>query len=92
MSDSDTPSAGRRDPTKDPRACSRCGVHIGFIGDEYCDPCARENGTKPPMQRCLHCGRDAPQELMKSVDISTSDECSPEIRHLCQDCTGGDDQ
>jgi hypothetical protein len=80
----------RRDPTEDPAACSRCGVHIGLGGDEYCDPCAREIGVKPPMERCLHCSRDAPRELMESVDISTPDEYYPEIRYLCQDCSGGD--
>jgi len=90
MSDTDCDGTDRRDPTDDARACSLCGVHIGLWSDEYCDPCAREIGAKPPMERCLHCGRNAPQELMESVDISTPDEYYPEIRHLCRDCSGGE--
>jgi hypothetical protein len=80
----------RPDPAEDPRACSRCGVHIGLLGDEYCDPCAREVGAKPPMERCMHCGRDAPQERMEAVDISAPDEYYPEIRYFCRDCSGGE--
>lgn len=84
-------SAGtKRDPTEDPVACSRCGVYIGDWGDEYCDPCARELGTKPPMQRCMGCGQDAPQEQMKPIDVSPPDEYYPKMRYLCWDC-GGDD-
>jgi hypothetical protein len=74
----------------DPRACSRCGVHIGLLGDEYCNPCAREIGAKPPLERCLGCGCNAPQEQMKTVDVSASDDYYPEIRYLCPDCSGGD--
>lgn len=76
----------QRDPRDDPRACSLCGVHIGAFGDQYCDPCAREIGAKPPLERCLHCGRDAPREMMESFDVSGPDEYYPEIRYLCQSC------
>lgn len=78
----------QRDPADDPRACSRCGVYIGFFGDEYCAPCARELGTKPPMEQCLECGQRAPQEEMDSIDVSASDEYYPQIRYLCPDCSG----
>lgn len=78
----------RRDLRDDPQACSRCGIHIGYIGDEYCDPCARELGAKPPMQRCMGCGRDAPQEQMDTIDLSGEDEYYPEIEYLCRDCSG----
>jgi len=81
----------RRDPAEDPRACSQCGVHIGFRGGEYCDPCAQDIGAKPPIQRCIHCGQRAPQELMKAIDVSTDDEYYPKIRYLCRDCSVGDD-
>jgi hypothetical protein len=90
MSEHSSDGTERLDPTEDPRACSRCGVHIGFLGDDYCDPCAREIGAKTPMERCLQCGRNAPQELMESVDISTPDEYYPTIRYLCRDCSGGE--
>ena len=80
----------RPDPADDPAACSKCGVHIGLASDDYCDPCAREIGTKPPMQRCMHCGKSYPQELMDDIDISDEDEYYPEIRYLCADCAGGD--
>lgn len=79
-----------RDPTDDPRACSRCGVHIGLLGDDYCDPCAREIGAKPPMERCMGCGQDVPQEQMESVDISPPDEYYPTIRYFCRGCSGGE--
>jgi hypothetical protein len=88
---SDNNETETRDPTDDPRACSKCGVHIGFFGDEYCEPCAREIGVQPPMERCLHCGENAPQEQMESIDISGPEEYYPEIRYLCRDCSGGDD-
>lgn len=81
----------RRDPTDDPRACSRCGVHIGiFPREEYCDPCARELGVEPPMERCLECGQDAPRDRMSSIDISPSDEYYPTVRYLCPACSGGE--
>ena len=67
-----------------------CGVHIGLVGDDYCDPCAREIGAKPPMERCMHCDRDAPQEQMKAVDISHGDEYYPVIRYICRSCSGGE--
>lgn len=79
----------RPSPEDDPFACSRCGVHIGLWGSDYCDPCAREIGAKPPMQRCMGCGRDVPQEQMESVDISQPDEYYPDIRYLCRGCSGG---
>jgi len=79
----------RRDPTEDPRACSRCGVHIGFLGDNYCDPCAREIGARGEMVRCMGCGQDGPEGQMESVDISEPDEYYPTIRYLCRDCSGG---
>jgi hypothetical protein len=81
----------RRDPTDDPRACSRCGVHIGLIGGEYCDPCAREVGTKPPIRRCMGCGQDAPQEQMDTIDVSPDDEYYPNIKYLCPKCSGNSD-
>lgn len=80
----------RRDPTEDPQACSRCGVYIGALGDDYCEPCAREYGSKPPMRRCMGCGQDAPQEQMKTIDVSPPDEYYPEIEYLCHDCSGGE--
>jgi hypothetical protein len=92
MSDSDTQtddSIDRRDLSEDPYACSLCGVHIDVFSGEYCDPCAREIGEKPPMRRCMGCGRDYPQEWMDSVDISPAEEYYPEIRYLCGDCSGG---
>jgi hypothetical protein len=66
------------------------GVRIGPGIDEYCDPWAREIGAKPPMERCLQCDSNAPQEVMESVDISSPDEYYPKIRYLCRDCSGGD--
>jgi len=87
--------AKRRDPTEDPQACSRCGVYIGdFHGSDYCDSCARELGTKPPMQQCMGCGRDAPQEQMEAIDVSPPDEYYPDMEYLCRDCSnrdGGED-
>lgn len=85
-----TDATEQRDPTEDPRACSRCGVHIGLRSGDYCDPCAREIGAKPPMRRCMGCGRDAPQEEMESIDVSAPDEYYPDIEYLCRDCSGGD--
>jgi hypothetical protein len=79
-----------RDPADEPEACSLCGVHIGFGGDEYCDGCAREIGAKPPLERCLHCGQRAPQEQMEAIDVSTPDEYYPAIRYLCRTCSGGE--
>jgi len=80
----------QRDPTEDPAACSKCGVHIGAFGGDYCDPCAREIGEKPPLERCMHCGQRAPRNHMETVDISTEDEYYPEIRYFCPDCSGGE--
>jgi hypothetical protein len=81
---------GGRDRREDPSACWTGGVHTGAFGDEYCDPCAREISVKPPMQRCVGCGRDAPGEEMKTIDVSPDDEYYPEIRHLCRSCSGGE--
>jgi len=81
----------QRDPTDDPAACSKCGVHIGAFGGEYCDPCAREIGAKPPMERCMNCGQLAPQEQMEDIDVSPDDEYYPDMRYLCWDCAGGND-
>jgi hypothetical protein len=80
----------RRDPTEDPRACSRCGVHISFLIDDYCDSCAREIGARGEMVRCMGCGQDGPEEQMESVEISEPDEYYPTIRYLCRDCSGGE--
>lgn len=80
----------RPDPTDDPRACSKCGVHIGFGGDEYCDGCARDVGAKPPLAQCMSCGQQAPQEQMEPVDVSPEDEYYPDVRYLCWRCSGGD--
>ena len=85
-----TDGTERRDPNEDPAACSRCGVHIGLASDDYCDPCARQIGVKPPMERCMGCRKSYPQEWMDSVDVSPEDEYYPEIRHLCPDCSGGE--
>jgi len=85
-----TSGTDRSDPTEDPRACSRCGVHMGFLGDDYCDPCAREIGARKPIVRCMGCSQDAPQEKMEPVDISSPDEYYPTIRYLCRDCSGGE--
>jgi hypothetical protein len=80
-----------RDPTEDPAACSKCGVHIGaFPQDEYCDGCARELGLKPPMVRCTSCGRRAPEEHMEAIDVSPPDEYYPEFEYLCQSCSRDD--
>jgi hypothetical protein len=84
-------SSDRPDLQEDPSACSKCGVHIGFGGDEYCDGCARDIGAKPPLRRCVHCGQRGPEEQMNTIDISTDDEYYPEIRYLCRGCAGGDD-
>jgi len=74
-------------PLDDPSVCSRCGVHIGAFGDEYCEPCAREVGVKPPLRRCMNCGQDAPGEQMTAIDISPDDEYYPTTRYLCHDCS-----
>jgi len=80
-------SDDRRDPADDPHACSKCGVYIGSFPDgDYCDGCAREIGAKPPLERCLHCGQDAPRERMQSVDLSADDEYYPQIEYLCPGC------
>jgi len=80
----------QRDPADDSSACSLCGVYIGLGSGEYCGPCARENGSKPPMERCMGCGQDVPQEQMEPVDVSPDDEYYPDVRYLCPDCSGGD--
>lgn len=76
----------QRDPTDDPKACSRCGVYTG-LPDEYCDPCAREIGTKPPIRQCSSCGRRAPEEDMTSIDVSPPDEYYPTFEYLCRSCS-----
>jgi len=82
----------RRDPDDDPRACSKCGVHIGLLGDKYCEPCKREMGEKPPMEQCTGCGRTAPREQMEcTVDLSGPGAYYPKSKYLCRDCGGGDD-
>jgi len=78
------------DPADDPRACSLCGVHIGFGGDEYCDGCAREIGAKPPLCRCLNCGQRGPEEQMEAIDVSADDEYYPQVAYLCRGCSGGE--
>jgi len=81
----------KRDPTEDPQACSRCGVYIGSFPDgEYCDACARELGFKPPMVRCMGCGRRAPEDHMEGFDVSPPDEYYPKFEYLCRSCSGGD--
>lgn len=80
-----------RDPSEDPAACSQCGVHIGLFSDDYCDPCARDLGVKPPMERCMDCGQDAPREQMESIDVSGPEEYYPDIQYLCRNCSGGGD-
>ena len=84
------PNAGRENrpsPEEDPSACSLCGCHIGLGKSDYCDPCAREIGAKPPLRECLGCGRRGEQEHMAAVDISSPDEYYPTIRYLCRSCS-----
>ena len=92
MSESDSlgDEIGCRDPGDDPRLCSMCGVYVGFLGDEYCDGCAREIGAKPPLRRCLNCGQRAPEERMETIDVSPEDEYYPEIEYLCRSCSGSE--
>lgn len=73
----------------DRRNCSLCGTHIGVLGNDYCDPCDREIGRKPPRVSCLSCGVRAPQPRMQQIDVSPEEKYYPEIRYLCRDC-GGD--
>lgn len=87
-----TEERSRPDPAADSRLCSKCGVYIGFGGDEYCDGCAREIGAKPPLERCLGCGQRGRRERMESVDISTDDEYYPTIRYLCGSCSTADQE
>jgi hypothetical protein len=90
MSSDDTERIDKRpDPSEDPRACSVCGVYIGFGGDEYCDGCARDIGAKPPLQRCVHCGQRGPEEQMNPIDVSGADEYYPKFKYLCPSCSGG---
>lgn len=77
------------DPADDPQACSRCGTYIG-LGVDYCEGCAREIGVKRPMQRCMGCGRDGPEEQMEPIDVSTPDEYYPKMAYLCGSCSGGE--
>jgi hypothetical protein len=80
----------QRDPQDDPTLCSLCGVYIGAFPDkEYCDGCAREVGVEPPLRRCLHCGSEAPEPHMETIDVSPDDEYYPEIEYLCPSCAGG---
>ena len=80
----------RPDPTEHPESCSKCGVHIGSFGGDYCDPCAREIRAKPPMQRCRSCGKHVPRDRMDdAIDVSPDDEYYPTIRYLCRGCAGG---
>ena len=79
----------RRDPSEDRDLCSICGVYIGFGSDEYCDGCAREIGTKPPLRRCVNCGQRGPEEEMEPIDVSGPDEHYPEFEYLCRSCPGG---
>lgn len=81
----------RQDPTEDPRACSLCGTHIGFLGGDYCDGCAREIGVKPPLRRCVHCGTRGPEEDMEAIDVSGPDEYYPKFEYLCRSRQGGSD-
>lgn len=88
--DGDDGGVDHRDLSNDPHACSKCGVHIGAFGDDYCDSCAREIGAKPPLRRCEHCGQRGPEEQMEAVDISEDGEYYPELIYLCRSCSGGD--
>lgn len=81
--------ADRPDPSEDPRACSVCGVYIGFRGDDYCDGCSREIGAKPPLRRCVECGNRGPEERVKAIDISCDGEYYPEFVYLCRGCADG---
>jgi hypothetical protein len=83
----ETTADDRRDPADDPAACSRCGVHIGAFGDDYCDGCAREVGAKPPLRRCTNCGQDAPEDHMTAIDVSPPDEYYPKFEYLCPGCS-----
>ena len=84
-------SGQQRDPSEDAQLCSKCGTYIGLFGHEYCDSCARDIGTKPPIRQCLGCGQRSPQEQMEAVDISPEDEYYPDIRYLCRSCGGESD-
>lgn len=87
-----TDSIDLPDPEDDPFACSLCGCALGSVkrlaGEEYCDPCQRDHGLKPPYQRCFECGGRHSQELMDAVDVSPPDEYYPEIEYLCPVCSG----
>jgi len=80
---------GGVDPADDPRACSKCGTHIGFGTDDYCEGCQRELGIKPPLRRCRRCGDRLPEEEMEAVDVSPPDEYYPEFEYFCPGCGGG---
>jgi hypothetical protein len=78
------------DPADDPKACSKCAVHIGLWNGDYCDGCEREMGLKPPMTRCFGCHELYPQEKMDRIDLSDPDEYYPQFQYLCGSCSGGD--
>lgn len=94
MSDTPTDGVEQRDPEDNPFDCSLCGCYLGsgkrLAGEEYCDACAREIGVKPPLRRCMECGQRAPEEQMKTIDVSPEDEYYPEIAYLCRGCSGGE--
>jgi len=79
-----------RDPADIPGACSKCGVYIGRVGPEYCDPCAREIGAKPPLRRCVECGQRGPEDRMTAINVSPPDEYYPTFEYLCAGCDGGE--
>lgn len=78
------------DPSEDPKACSKCGVHIGLRNGDFCDGCEREMGLKPPITRCFGCRERFPQEQMDRIDVSGSDEYYPQFAYLCASCSGGE--
>ena len=81
--------SGQRDPSEDPKACTLCGTYIGLFGEDYCDGCAREIGVKPPLRRCVECGKRGPEEDMKALDVSGPDEYYPVFEYLCPACSRG---
>jgi len=77
----------RPDPEDDPFVCSICGCYIGQFSGDYCDGCAHDVGVKPPLRRCVECGRRGTEEQMKAIDVSLPDEYYPTFEYLCRGCS-----
>ena len=89
MTDNDTSTDGteRPDSEEDPFVCSICGCYIGQFSGDYCDGCAREIGVKPPLRACIECGQRAPEDQMKTIDVSPPNEYYPTFKYLCRSCS-----